>query len=179
MPCPANAADSTQLRPETLVFLQAPEFFTELCLPFHEHAVVGNTYYAAPVPGTPLRLRIDFTRTIHADTYGGLRVAVVHLEHGEIDAVALSFVDHGTFHRRDEATNTLRTPSSTAPSAPTTAPAAPWDGAVTTGLRDAIEQYTAVWFPGAWAASAPKRAAGPTPRSTPAPPTVPAGARTR
>ena len=180
MPCPANAADSTQLRPETLVSLQAPEFFTELCLPFHEHAVVGNTYYAAPVPGTPLRLRIDFTRTIHADTYGGLRVAVVHPERGEIDAVALSFVDHGTFHRRDEATNT---PPHTKqygafgtyhrPGRP------PWDGAVTTGLRDAIEQYTAVWFPGAWAASAPKRAAVPTPRSTPAPPTAPVGARTR
>ena len=86
--------------------LQAPEFFAELCLPFHDHAVVGNTYFAAPVPGAPLRLRIDFTRTIHADTYGGLRLAVVHPDRGEIDAVALSFVDHGTFHRRDEATNT-------------------------------------------------------------------------
>ncbi len=86
--------------------LQAPEFSSELCLPFHDHAVVGRTYYAAPVPGTSLRLRIDFTRTIHADTYGGLRVAVVHPDRGEIDAVALSFVDHGTFHRRDEAANT-------------------------------------------------------------------------
>lgn len=86
--------------------LQAAEFFTELCLPFHGHTVVGNTYFAVPVPGAPLRLRINFTRTIHADTYGGLRVAVIHPDRGEIDAVTLSFVDHGTFHRRDEATNT-------------------------------------------------------------------------
>ncbi|WP_030861904.1 hypothetical protein [Streptomyces sp. NRRL S-37] len=157
--------------------LQAPEFFTELCLPFHDHAVVGNTYYAAPVPGTPLRLRIDFTRTIYADTYGGLRVAVVHPDRGEIDAVALSFVDHGTFHRRDEANNTSRLSDKYGTFNKHGQP--PWEGAVTTGLRDAIERYTAVWFPGAWAASAPKRAAGRTSRRTPPPPTAPAGARTR
>ncbi|MFC9502709.1 hypothetical protein [Streptomyces sp. NPDC057002] len=160
--------------------LMAPEFFAELCLPFHDHTVVANTYYAAPVPGTPLRLRIDFSRTIYEDTYGGLRLAVVHPDRGEIDAVALSFLDHGTFHRRDEATNT---PPNTKqygtfdkhhrPGEP------PWKGAVTAGLRDAIEQYTAVWFPGARAASAPRRAAGRTPRSTPAQPATPAGARTR
>ncbi|MDX3114254.1 hypothetical protein [Streptomyces scabiei] len=69
--------------------LQAPEFFAELCLPFHDHTVVDNTYFAAPVPDVPLRLRIDFTGTIHADTYGGLRVAVVHPDRGETDAVAL------------------------------------------------------------------------------------------
>ncbi|MBU6531765.1 hypothetical protein ACFUIW_00515 [Streptomyces sp. NPDC057245] len=160
--------------------LQAPEFFTELRLPFHDYTVVGNTYYAAPVPGTPLRLRIDFTRTIYADTYGGLRVAVVHPDRGEIDAVALSFLDHGTFHRRDEATNTRPNTQQYGtfdkyhrPGRP------PWEGAVTTGLRDAIEQYTAVWLPGAWAASGPKRAAGRTSRRTPPPPTAPAGARTR
>ncbi|MEU5986646.1 SDR family NAD(P)-dependent oxidoreductase [Streptomyces sp. NPDC047434] len=33
-------------------------------------------------------------------------MAVVHPDRGEIDAVALSFVDHGTFHRGDEATDT-------------------------------------------------------------------------
>ncbi|MFF0700113.1 hypothetical protein ACFYVC_07400 [Streptomyces tendae] len=160
--------------------LQAPEFFTELRLSFHDHTVVGNTYYAAPVPGTPLRLRIDFTRTIYADTYGGLRVAVVHPDRGEIDAVALSFLGHGTFHRRDEATNTRPDTQQYGtfdkyhrPGRP------PWDGAVTTGLRDAIEQYTAVWFPGAWAASGPKRAASRTSLRTPPPPTSPAGARTR
>ncbi|MEU0204342.1 MULTISPECIES: hypothetical protein [unclassified Streptomyces] len=160
--------------------LQAPEFFAELCLPFRDHAVVGNTYYAAPTPGTPLRLRIDFSRTNWADTYGGLRLAVVHPDRGEIDAVALSFLDHGTFHRRDQATNTQPNTKQYGtfdtyhrPGRP------PWDGAVTTGLRDAIEQYTAVWFPGAWAASAPRRAAGRTPPSTPARPATPSAARIR
>lgn len=160
--------------------LQAPEFFAELCLPFHDSTVVGNTYFAAPVPGAPLRLRIDFARTIHADTYGGLRAAIVHPERGEIDAVALSFVDHGTFHRRDEATNTRPNTKQYGtfdkyhrPGRP------PWDGAVTTGLRDAIEQYTAVWFPGAWTASMPSRAADRTAHTSPAMPAARSGARAR
>ncbi|MFE9686795.1 hypothetical protein [Streptomyces sp. NPDC006285] len=141
--------------------LQSREFCAELCLPFHDHAVVGNTYFAAPIPGMPLRLRIDFSPTIRADTYGGLRLAAVHPDCGEIDVVTLSFVDHGTFHRRDEAANTRpNTPAYGTfdkyhrPGQP------PWEGAVTTGLRDAIEQYTAVWFPGAWTAPAPGRGAG-------------------
>ncbi|MFD6434532.1 hypothetical protein [Streptomyces venezuelae] len=160
--------------------LQAPEFFAELCLPFHDHTVVGNTYFATPVPGTSLRLRIDFTGTIHADTYGGLRVAAVHPDRGEIDAVALSFADHGTFHRRDEATNTRPNTKQYGtfdryhrPGRP------PWDGAVTTGLRDAIEQYTAVWFPGAWTAPAPGRAASRTALRAAVPPVIRNGARTR
>ncbi|WP_406436032.1 hypothetical protein OHB00_18655 [Streptomyces sp. NBC_00631] len=160
--------------------LQAPEFFAELCLPFHDSTVVGNTYFAAPVPGVPLRLRIDFTGTIHADTYGGLRLAVVHPDRGEIDAVVLSFLDHGTFHRRDEATNTRPNTKQHGtfdtyhrPGRP------PWEGAVTTGLRDAIEQYTAVWFPGAWTASAPSRAAARTAHTSPAMPITRSGARAR
>ncbi|MFJ8676291.1 hypothetical protein [Streptomyces sp. NPDC093589] len=151
--------------------LQAAEFYTELCLPFHVHTIVGNTYFAAPVPGMPVRLRIDFSGTIHADTYGGLRLAVVHQDRGEIDAVALSFVDHGTFHRRDEATNTRPNTKQYGtfdkhhrPGQP------PWEGAVTIGLRDAIEQYTAVWFPGAWKASERSRAAGRTAQRAPVPP---------
>ncbi|MEV5605506.1 hypothetical protein AB0L33_29100 [Streptomyces sp. NPDC052299] len=132
--------------------LQADAFYAQLCLPFHNCATVGNTYFAAPHPSAPLRLRIDFAETIHADTYGGLRVAVVHPDRGEIDAVVLSFLDHGTFHRRDEATD--RRPGTKGyatfdkyhlPGRP------PWEGAVTTVLRDAIERYVAVWFPGAWA----------------------------
>ncbi|MGW7170002.1 hypothetical protein ACWGH3_32940 [Streptomyces sp. NPDC054884] len=160
--------------------LQASEFFAELCLPFHDHAVVGSTYFAAPVPGALLRLRIDFTGTIHAGTYGGLRVVVVHPDRGEIDAVGLSFVDHGTFHRRDEATNTRPNTKQYGtfdkyhrPGRP------PWDGAVTTGLRDAIEQYTAVWFPGAWAAPGPSRTAGRTAHRAPVPSASRSGARTR
>ncbi|OIJ91657.1 hypothetical protein [Streptomyces colonosanans] len=160
--------------------LQAAEFFAELCLPFHDSTVVGNTYFAAPVPEAPLRLRIDFTGTIHTDTYGGLRLAVVHPDRGEIDVVALSFVDHGTFHRRDEATNTRPNTKQYGTFGKHHRPGRPpWDGAVTTGLRDAIEQYTAVWFPGAWTASASRRKAGRTPRSTPVPSATPSGARTR
>ncbi|MEU7033632.1 hypothetical protein ABZ958_08115 [Streptomyces sp. NPDC046237] len=149
--------------------LHAPEFFAELCLPFPDSTVVGNTYYATPFTGAPLRLRISFTGTIHADNYGGLRLAVVHADQGEIDAVALDFVDHGTFHRRDEAHNTLKGTKQYGtfdtyhrPGKP------PWEGAVTTGLRDAIEQYTAVWFPGAWAAPAPRRTTGLTAHRAPA-----------
>ena len=160
--------------------LQAPEFFAELCLPFEDSTVVGNTYYATPVAGAPLRLTIGFTRTIYADTYGGLRVAVVHEDRGEIDAVALSFVDHGTFHRRDEAQNTPRRNSTYGtfnkyhrPGQP------PWEGAVTTGLRDAIEQYASVWFPGAWAASAHSRPTARTARKVPTIPASPTAARTR
>lgn len=85
---------------------QASEFFAELCLPFRDSTVVGDTYYVTPVPGGPLRLRVGFTGSINRDTYGGLRLAIVHLDRGEIDAVAPSFMNHGTFHRRDEAHNT-------------------------------------------------------------------------
>ncbi|MFE6363811.1 hypothetical protein ACFVP3_27940 [Streptomyces sp. NPDC057806] len=160
--------------------LQAAEFFAELCLPLHDFAVVGATYFAVPVPGAPLRLRIDFTATIHADTYGGLRVAVIHPDRGEIDAVVLSFLDHGTFHRRDEAHNTQPNTKQYStfriycyPGRP------PWEGAVTTGLRDAIEQYTAVWFPGAWAAPTPNRTAGRSAHQAPAPPPTRSQARPR
>ncbi|MET8503124.1 hypothetical protein ABZV60_00555 [Streptomyces sp. NPDC004787] len=149
--------------------LQAPEFFAELCLPFPASTVVGTTYYATPIAGAPLRLRIDFSRTIHADTYGGLRLAVVHPDRGEIDAVALDFMDHGTFHRRDEARNTLVNSKHYGTFATYRRPGKPpWEGAVTTGLRDAIEQYTAVWFPGAWAEPAPPRTTtGPLPVAPP------------
>lgn len=160
--------------------LQAPEFFGELGLPFRHSTVVGNTYYATPTPGAQLRLRIAFTQTRYADTYGGLRLAVVHPDQGEIDAVALSFEDHGTFQRRDEA---HRSPANSKqrgtfdkhhrPGQP------PWEGAVTTGLRNAIEQYTAVWFPGAWTASAPSRTASRTAHKPLARPAARSGARAR
>ncbi|MEV7394483.1 hypothetical protein [Streptomyces sp. NPDC091215] len=157
------------------MFLQAPEFFAELCLPFHDHTVVGNTYFAAPVPGTPLRLRIDFTRTIQVDTYGGLRAAIVHRDRGEIDAVALSFLDHGTFHRRDEANNTRpNTQGYGVIDKYHRRERPPWDGAVTTGLRDAIEQYT-----GAWTTSAPTRSEGRTAQPAPAAPVTRNGPRAR
>jgi hypothetical protein len=158
----------------------ADEFFAELMLPFPLSTVVGNTYSAVPVPGAPLRLRIDFTGTIHADTYDGLCVAVVHLDRGEIDAVALSFVEHGTFHRRDEATDTRPNTKQYGTFDSCHRPGRPaWEGAVTTGLRDAMEQYTAVWFPGAWAASAPSRPAGRTAHTAPAASVTRSGTRAR
>ncbi|WP_086832247.1 hypothetical protein [Streptomyces sp. NRRL B-24572] len=160
--------------------LHAPEFFAELCLPFPDSTVVGNTYYATPVASAPLRLRIDFSRTIHADTYGGLRLAVVHPDRGEIDAVALDFVDHGTFHRRDEARNTLVNSKYYGTFATYRRPGKPpWEGAVTTGLRDAIEHYAAAWFPGVWDESAPPRTRGRTAHRTPAPAVARSGGRAR
>ncbi|MGY9065339.1 hypothetical protein [Streptomyces sp. CAS3] len=150
--------------------LQAPEFFAELGLPFHDSTAVGNTYYATPVPDAPLRLRITFARTISADTYGGLRVAVIHPDRGEVDAVALSFLDHDTFRRRDEAKSGFVHSGEYGTFSKYHRPGQPpWAGAVTTGLRDAIKQYTAVWFPGAWAASAPSHGAGSTAHKMPAP----------
>ncbi|MEV8426472.1 hypothetical protein [Streptomyces niveus] len=160
--------------------LHAAEFFAELWLPFHDSTVVGNTYYATPTPGTPLRLRIDFSTTIYADIYGGLRLAVVHPDRGVLDAVALSFTDHGTFHRRDEAANTRPNTRGYGTFDKYQRPGRPpWEGAVTTGLRDAIEQYTAVWFPGAWTASTPERTPGRTARTAPAPPGARRDARAR
>jgi hypothetical protein len=65
----------------------------------HHHRAVSG-------PGCAVRGQVhdrarcpDAGRTIHADTYGGLRVAVVHAGRGEIDAAARSFVDHGTFDK--------------------------------------------------------------------------------
>ncbi|CAL2073702.1 conserved protein of unknown function [Streptomyces murinus] len=158
--------------------LKAPEFFAELNLPFHDSAVVGNTYYAIPVPDAPLRLQIGFTETQYRDTYGGLRLTVMHVDRGTIDAVALSFADHGTFHRRQGPLKNRNMPDTfnitlARPGKPA------WEGADLTGLRDAIERYTAVWFPGAWAASAPSHAVGRIAHKVPAPPATRGKARTR
>lgn len=115
---------------------------------------------------------------MYRNTYGGLRLTVMHVDRGEIDAVALNFADHGTFHGREGALHHQNMPDTfnttlAKPGQP------PWEGAVTTGLRDAIEQYTAVWFPVAWPASAPGRSAGSTARKAPAPPAARSGGRAR
>ncbi|WP_411976799.1 hypothetical protein [Streptomyces sp. ICN988] len=41
---------------------------------------MGNTYYASPVPGTPLRLRIDFTRTtsVHTAVASGVVIMIAY-----------------------------------------------------------------------------------------------------
>ncbi|MFJ7241754.1 DUF317 domain-containing protein [Streptomyces olivaceus] len=160
----------------TFLSLHAPEFFTELRLPFHGQAAVGNTYLAAPAPGARPRLRIGFTRTTYADTYGGIRLAVVHPDRGEIDAAALSFLDHGTFDRRDVASSRPLDNSTRATFSRHHRPGQPlWEEAEVTGLRDAIEQYTGVWFPGAWTACTPHRAAGGNAHPAPAQPSARGG----
>lgn len=142
--------------------MYAREFFDQMGLPFADCAVVGTTYYATPVPDGPLRLRIDFCRTIRANEYDGLRVATIHPEQGELDAAVLRFDDHKTFNHRDATLG--RTPQEsgygTFQEFRDRPDWVPWEGALTSGLRDAIEQYTAVWFPGAWTGSVPGRAAG-------------------
>jgi hypothetical protein len=44
-------------------------------LPFADSAVVGDTYYATPVSGGPLRLRIDFSPTQWANEGPSSKIA--------------------------------------------------------------------------------------------------------
>ncbi|MFD4022304.1 hypothetical protein ACFWRV_02140 [Streptomyces sp. NPDC058576] len=148
--------------------LHAPEFFAELRLPFPNGTMVGTTYYATPIPDSPLRLQIDFTDTQYRNAYGGLRLTVTHTDRGTIDTVALSFADHDTFRRRQGQLHGRNMPDTfnikiARPGQP------PWEGADLTGLRDAIERYTAVWFPGAGAARRQSRAIDPVHRTPGAP----------
>ncbi|WP_432012667.1 hypothetical protein [Streptomyces cucumeris] len=158
--------------------MHAPEFFAELRLPFPSGTTVGTTYYATPIAGSPLRLQIGFTATQYRNAYGGLRLTVMHMERGKIDAVALSFADHGTFRRRQGQLHGRNMPDTfnitlASPGKPS------WEGADFTGLRDAIERYAGIWFPGTWTASAPSRAASRSAHATPSPPAARSGARTR
>ncbi|MFI9755765.1 hypothetical protein [Streptomyces collinus] len=162
--------------------LYAREFFMDhLKLPFADATVVGNAYFATPVPGGPLRLRINFSRTHRADEYNGLRLATVHQNRGELDTVALRFEDHKTFDHRDATLG--RNPGEmghgTIREFRSRPEWVPWKGAHTNGLRDAIEQYVSVWFPGSWAASAPGRTVGRTNPKAPFPPATRSGGRAR
>ncbi|MFD7013949.1 hypothetical protein [Streptomyces sp. NPDC059928] len=127
--------------------LHAKEFFTEHLM-LTGGTVIGDTYYTHPQPTTPLRLRIDFAPTIRVDEYDGLRLQVLHAEQGVLDTAVLSFADHHTFHRRDEARGKppgtdgyarIRDWHDKGP--------APWKGADVTRLRQAIADYTTLWFP--------------------------------
>ncbi|WP_414170788.1 hypothetical protein ACMATS_24855 [Streptoverticillium reticulum] len=160
--------------------MYAREFFAELGLPFTDATVVGTTYYAAPTPG-PLRLRIDFSPTIRTGEYDGLRLATLHQDRGQLDAVVLRFEDHHTFDHRDATRG--RTPRDTGygkfKEFRDRPDWVPWEGAHTRGLRDAIEHYTTIWFPGAWTPCAPNRATGRTAGKAPFQPASRAGSRAR
>ncbi|MFB8353001.1 hypothetical protein [Streptomyces niveus] len=161
--------------------LHTRQFFDDvLQLPF-DGTVVGDAFYASFDTGSPLRLRIDFAATITHGEYGGLRLAVVHAEQGAIDTTILSFADHHTFARRDARLDIPPGGSghSTFRDWHTQRSEPPWKGADGAELSRAIEHYTAVWFPGAWAASAPGRTAGRTARKAPAVPDTRNGSRAR
>ncbi|MFF4867220.1 hypothetical protein ACFY3J_37295 [Streptomyces sp. NPDC001231] len=161
--------------------LHARAFFMEhLKLPFAEATVVGNTYYATPIPGGPLRLRIDFARTIR-DEYDGLRLATIHQDRGELDAVEMRFEDHKTFDHRDAARgcSPLESGYGTSHEFRDGSDWVPWEGAHTNGLRDAIEQYASTWFPGAWKTPPPRRAVSRITQKVPSPPAARGGSRTR
>ncbi|MCP3821427.1 hypothetical protein NLX86_26015 [Streptomyces sp. A3M-1-3] len=162
--------------------LYAREFFVDhLKLPFADAVVVGNSYYATPMPGGPLRLRIEFSRTIRADEYDGLRLATIHQDGGELDAVALRFEDHRTFEHRDatQGCGPSHSGYGTFYEFRDRPDWVPWEGAHTNGLCAAIEQYTSVWFPGAWKTSSPSRTAGRTARKALPRPSAPSGSRSR
>jgi hypothetical protein len=161
--------------------LHAREFFAELQLPFADSTVVGDTYYATPAPGGSLRLRIDFSRTRWPNEYDGLRLAAVHQDRGEVDVTVLRFTEHKTFDHRDSARGMQPHDQDygTFKEFKQWPNKVPWEGAHTGGLREAIEQYTSIWFPGTWTATAQKRTAGRTARVAPAPPAAPSTRRTR
>ncbi|MEU6312281.1 hypothetical protein [Streptomyces sp. NPDC047014] len=125
-------------------------FADHLALPYSEAAVVGDAYYAAPVPDLPLLLRIDFAPTIRSGHYDGLRLQVVHREHGRLDTAVLSFADYGAFEVRDRRHG--RAPAHDGYGTFTDwnhSEYAPWVGIDVTRLRTAIGHYVRLWIPGA------------------------------
>ncbi|AWZ08346.1 MULTISPECIES: hypothetical protein [unclassified Streptomyces] len=124
--------------------LHAKEFFDRLELPFPFGTVVGDVYYATPT-ASPIRLRIEFARTIRDREYGGLRLTLIHAENGTLDTVHLSFAEHGTFTRRDAERGpgtghgVIRDWHKDGPP--------PWAGADLTGLRTVIVDFVQVSWP--------------------------------
>lgn len=163
--------------------LLVKKFFDDvLALPFGNHEVIGNSYYAAPQSGSVLRLRIDFAPTIRYGEYDGLRLRVIHPDQGVVDTAILPFAEHGTFTRRDATRDLGAGRDGYAVfrdwnSARTGEP--PWTGAEGAGLREAIQQYVRIWFPGTWAATAPARPPAHTARNMPTTPVRTSSARSR
>ncbi|MFE2140356.1 hypothetical protein ACFXA3_01100 [Streptomyces sp. NPDC059456] len=146
-------------------------FFTqELSLTFDNGAVVGNSYYAAPAPDSPLLLRISFQSTLRHGEYGGLRLSIVHADRGPIDEIVLSFADHGTFSTRDRTAG--RTDRSDGYAVfrdfnPRTSGPAPWAGGDWTRMKAAVTRYANLWFS---TRPTPPRTAGATVARTTSPP---------
>ncbi|MFH9090888.1 hypothetical protein [Streptomyces sp. NPDC017673] len=126
--------------------LHAKQFFTGQ-LQLTDGTVIGDSYYSAPTPGSPLRLRIDFTRTIRAGEYNGLRLQTLHVDQGVLDTAILTFAAHDTFRNRDEALHRKPGDDGYAVIRDWSRYEPPWQGAATTKLRQAIEQYTTLWVP--------------------------------
>ncbi|MFD3332185.1 DUF317 domain-containing protein [Streptomyces sp. NPDC058700] len=148
---PARPPPGADLPGALHVSLFAQQFFDDhLTLPYSEATVVGDTYYAQPAPDLPLRLRISFTDTRMHQRFDGLRVEVVHLDHGRIDAQWLSFAEHDAFTARDRRLGTGRREGSYATfTAGRDTDTPPWVGIGVARLRTAIDRYVQVWFPGA------------------------------
>ncbi|MEH0532704.1 hypothetical protein QBA75_39345 [Streptomyces stelliscabiei] len=129
---------------------QASEFFAELCLPFRVHAVVGNTCYATPILVRPCDC--------------GSRVT-------------LGFAWHGTFHHRDEATNTRPDTERYGTFDTNCRPGSPVGGSRHHRVARRHRAVHRRLVPGAWTATAPSRTAGPTMRTAPATTTCRSGVR--
>ncbi|MFE0772217.1 hypothetical protein [Streptomyces sp. NPDC058861] len=145
--------------------LFAEQFFDDhLALPYAEAAVVGDDYYARPTFDLPLRLRIGFAEGRVHQRYEGLRLQIVHLERGRIDAQVLSFAEHGAFSARDQRLGIkpgFSNYGSFTDWRPTDTP--PWTGIDVTQLRNAIGTYVQLWFPGAPALGTARLSAAPMP----------------
>ncbi|MEV6807738.1 hypothetical protein [Streptomyces sp. NPDC051132] len=126
--------------------LYAQQFFTGQ-LQLTGGTVIGDSYYCAPTAGSPLRLRIDFARTIRAGEYDGLRLQTLHAEQGVLDSLVLTFAAHDTFRSRDDALHRKPGDDGYAVIRDWRGYDPPWQGVATTKLRQAIEQYTTLWFP--------------------------------
>ncbi|MFD3944973.1 hypothetical protein [Streptomyces sp. NPDC058579] len=124
--------------------LHAQEFFDRLDLPLPFGTVVGDVYYANPTD-SPIRLRIEFARTIMERQYDGLRLAVIDAERGTLDTVHLRFTEHGTFTRRDAERRSCDTRGVIRDWHQDGLP--PWAGADLTGLRTAIVDFVHVSCP--------------------------------
>ncbi|MFD3522289.1 hypothetical protein [Streptomyces sp. NPDC058653] len=104
---------------------------------------------------------------------------MVHAEQGAIGTTILSFADHHTFARRDARLDIAPGGSgySTFRDWHTQRSDPPWKGADGAELRQVIEQYAEVWFPGSTGRPpVPGRVVGPAAHTLPVPPR--AGGRT-